>query len=269
MWLEESATRADPNAAQAAVVAPEEDSPAPAPIELPEELKAALSKVDDLKALVGNLQHQVRSSDGRVQTLAKELQSAKQATQSVARAPNDQSVRAAAKTPEKWAKLKDEFPEWGDAVESLVDTLRVEQPTVDLTPMQTEIQNQINGIVQQFSRAVEEAKLFGAYKNYKTTVNSEEFVGWWKQQPGDIQALTASQSAEDAIRALDMFEEHKTKARDASRNVTQERGARLQAAAAPAKRTAAPPPKDDRELTATDLWAQESERRAQIRASRI
>lgn len=269
LWDTEAAIRANPDAQP-----PAETPPAGAPgtetpaTELPQELKDALAKVDDLKALVGNLQHQVRSSDGRVGALQRELQQARSATQAVQRAPNEQTVRAAAKTPEKWAKLKDEFPEWGEAVESLVDTVRAEQPQVDLSPLQTEIQNQINGITQQFHRAVEEAKLFGAYKDYKTIVNSDDFVNFWKAQPAEVQQLTASPLAEDSIRILDMFSEFKTKVKDSTRNIAEERSSKLVAAVA-RPRGAATPPKDDRELTATELWEQESRRREDLRSRRI
>jgi len=270
LWTEVAADRGkDPAAAP--VVTPEATPAEPAeaaPIELPDELKEALAKVDSLKTLVDNLSHRVQSSDGRVGALQRELQQARAATATSQRAPNEQTVRAAAKTPEKWAKLKEEFPEWGEAVESLVDATRAEQPQVDLTPLQTEIQNQINGIVQQFHWAVEEAKLFGAYKNYKTTVNSTDFVDWWKQQPGDIQSLTASRSSEDAIRALDLFSEHQRKVADSKRDTTQERSARLQAAVA-RPRGQATPPKDDRELTAAEVWAAEAAQREQKRANRF
>jgi len=268
-WLEESERRTSPDSAPVAKTGPgPAETPAEEQVELPAELREALTKVDSLKSLVDNLQHQVKSSDGRVQALQRELAISKSATQSVARAPNEQAVRAASASLDKWSKLKDEFPEWGSAVEELVEHAKNEAPAVDLSPLQLEIQNQINGIVQQFSRAVEEAKLFGAYKNYKQVVNSPEFVDWWKQQPGQIQQLTASVAAEDAIHALDLFSAHQQKVRDANRNVTQERSTRLAAAAVPARKTGAPPPKDQRELSAAEIWAAEAARREEARKAR-
>lgn len=273
LWQEETARRSNPDAAPAAETPPAVETPPveepAAKTELPADLLAALAKVDELKDLVGTLQHQVRSGGGQIGALQRELQQVRAATQSVARAPNDQTVRAAQKSPEKWEQLKKDFPEWGEAVEELVAANRVEPAQVDLTPLQTEIQNQINGIVQQFHWAVEEAKLFGAHKDYKKVVNSPEFKQWWASQPGEIQALTASKAAEDAIYAIDLFQEARQKAADATRDTTQERSARLAAAAAPARKAATPPPSDGRDLTAAQLWAAEAARREEIRKSRI
>ncbi len=274
MWNEESARRADLDATaespQATPAAPAEATPA-APLELPEELKVALKSVNDLKALVGNLQHQVRTSDGRVSALQSELAQARTAaTQTTGRAPNDQAVRAASQTPEKWETLKKEFPEWGEAVEALVDTVRTQPaPPVDLTPLQAEIQGSINKIVQDFHWAVEEAKLFGAYRHYKQLVNEPSFREWREKQPPEIQALTASRAADDAIRMLDLYTKDRQAARDATRDVSQDRTARLAAAARPARAPAAPPQTAEGELTAEQLWAQEAARREEIRKRRV
>jgi len=275
LWGEVSAERSNPPATTPdeppAETPPAETPPAEEPPEeLPDELKKALTTVDDLKSLVTRLTHQVQSSDGRVNALLqREQQQAKAATQVVSRAPNEQAVRAAAKTPEAWAKIKNEFPEWGEAIESLVTAnIPAEQQPVDLSPLQKEIQDKINGVLGQFQWAIEEAKLFGAYKNYKTIVNSPEFKTWWSTQPGDIQGLTASAKAEDAIKSLDLFGAAQQKAKDAARNVSQDRGAKLAAAAVPARKPSAPPPADDRELTAAQIWEAEAAARAQKRASR-
>ena len=267
-WLEEANARSNPDAAPPAVAAP---APAaavdePPPPEVPDELARALQDVASLKDLVTQLHHTVRSSEGRVGAMQRELQEARAAAQRVqAPAPNEQTARAAAKDPEKWAKLKEDFPEWGEAVEALVDSRQAPAaPQVDFAP----IEERISGLTTQFQRAIEEAKVFGAHRDWKNVINTPEFVTWHRAQDPQIQALAASAHGEDAITMIDKFKADRQVASDATRNTTAERAARLAAAAAPARKPTAPPPKGDSELTPAELWAQEAAQREQSRAQR-
>lgn len=267
-WRDEAARRTDPDAPKEPPVTAAAEVQEEVHTELPEELKQALAQVDGLKTFVTQLQHQVKSSEGRVAALQREMQVARQAAVSVAApAPNAQAVAAANKSPEKWEKLKEEFPEWGEAVEELVSVRAQPQqpaPQVDLSPIHT----QLNDLTRQVYRAVEEAKVFGAHRDWKQVINTPQFVAWAQTQPPEVQALGASDSAEDAITMIDRYKSDTQKVRDASRNVPVERSARLAAAAAPARRGTVPPPPDDRELTAEQIWAQESGRMAQRRSAR-
>lgn len=267
VWLEEAGLREDPSTKPAPVAAPDpaqatpqEETPG-APVEIPDELRETLRQVDSLKAAMQLVQHKLSSSEGRIGALQRELQAARSVEQYAPRSPNQQTIAAAAKTPEKWAKLKEDFPEWGEAIEELVSTRAPASaaPQVDLEPLQ----GQLNALTSQFARAIEEAKVFGAHRDWKAVINTPEFVNWHRSQSADVQALAASPAAEDAIAMIDRF---KQESRDGNRNVAQERAARLAAAAVPAKRSAAPPPKAESELTATELWAAEAAAREQARA---
>lgn len=274
IWEEEATTRNGDGALAAAVQPAAEPQPAaeappaeaPDTPEFPEELKAALAQVDSLKTLVDRLTHQVSSSEGRLGAIQRELQQAKQAAQSVQRSPNEQAVRAAAKTPEKWAALKNDFPEWAEAVESLVDSR--EQPQADLSVLRAELQGAVNDVTKKFYGALEEAKLFGAYRNYRVIVNGDDFKAWQAIQAPEVQALAQSSHASDAIDMIDRFMEHRQKEKDKTRDVEAERNRRLTAAAQPAVRRNAAPPKGDEELTAADIWNQEAGRRMDKRAQR-
>jgi hypothetical protein len=275
-WLDEAEKRTNPEAAAAAAVTPPAEEPEAEPVtdevQIPEELKSALSQVNDLKTLVQNLQHQVRSSDGRVGALQRELSQSKAAAQiTSAPAPNQQALARAAKSPEKWEALKKEFPEWGEAVEELVSANLSQQPAapqVDLTPLQTQLNEAIAGVEAKFGRAIEEAKVYGAHPKWKDTVKTQEFGAWFGQQPAELQALAASQNGEDAIAMLDRYGDHLQKQRDASRNVPQERQARLAAAVQPARKGTAPPPQSDADMTPAQLWASEAASRERARAAR-
>jgi hypothetical protein len=275
LWNLEAKRRADPTFVEepAKTPAPASTTAEPAPVEpatgeeIPDELKAMLEKFDTLTDVVRKLEHQVRSSEGRVGAMQREFQEAKRAAQTVAApAPNPMAINAAQKTPEKWEQLKKDFPEWGEAVEELVAARAqpVPQPTVDLKP----ILDEIHTLRSQTSRAIEEAKVFGAHRDWIKVINSDDFLAWHKLQTPEVQALAASDKGEDAIEMLDKYKVHAQQVKDKSRNTTAERAARLAAAAQPVRKGAVPPPKADSELTDAEIWAQEAEARTRVRANR-
>lgn len=234
--------------------------------ELPQELRAALTKVDSLAELVSTLTHQVKSSEGRFAAVQRELTAAKTASQVVTRAPNQQTVQAAAKTPEAWAKLKDQFPDWAEAIEAYGSHLiaGVPQPQqIDLAPIQSQFAEQLDELRGQITRSSEEAKLYGAYRGWKKDINSPEFSTWLPTQSAEVQAKFRSPNADDAIDVLDAYHTH---SKDSKRDITAERTQRLQAAVGRPKGQATPPA-DDRDLTDKQIWAQEATRRDQRRAA--
>ena len=268
LWNEEVERRANPDAAPA-TEAPPTDGSAEVPLteeqpekfELPDDLKAQLAQVGNLQVLVQKLQHQVDSSNGRLGAMQRELTAARQAASiSPGQAPNQQTIAHAAKSPEKWKKLKEEFPEWGEAVEDLVSANlpgQTQAPVVDFDPLREEFRQVLVGLSGSLGRAIEEAKVFGAHRDWKQVLQTKELNEWYAAQPDSVKVLFASDNGEDAIRALDMFKQHRQQQKDSSRNVEQERAARLAAAASAPRKGSAPPPKGEHELTADEMWAQE------------
>jgi hypothetical protein len=238
----------------------------PAPkeaVELPEELKAALAQVADFKSLAEKLQHQVDSSNGRLGAIQRELNAAKSAAAvTQATAPNPQTVQRAAKSPEKWEALKKEFPEWGEAVEDLVRANLNDQGTpTDLNPLNTRL-NQGFEILEKLKTQIQEGLVYTAHRDWKTVLQTQAFRGWYDAQAPDVQFLVHSERPEDAIACLDMYKAHQLTSRDATRDVSAERQARLDAAAVTQKKGSPPPPKTDADKTPQELWAEEAARGA-------
>ena len=237
---------------------------------LPDAVKAKLAEIDQIKEANAQLLHHVKTAEGRVAAMQREFEQARKAQQQVApsEAPSQQAIASAAANPEKWEQLKQDFPEWADAMEGYVSSkLSAIQVPQGLTPEQ--VSNYVNQKVAEskaeIGRQLEEAKIEGKYENWRELVNTSDFASWYAVQNPDIKQLANSQSAKDAIKMLDLF--HEAKARPAEQ-IKQERGARLAAAAAPTKGNVAPPPRSVDDMTPAELWNYEAAKRAKQLAER-
>ena len=286
LWDEEAAKldADDQSANQSMATAPEdsllEDEPIAeeaAPDVEPEDplaglsdvVRAKLAQIDELATANAQLLHHVKTAEGRVAAMQREFQQARVAQQQVApqEAPSQGQIVNAAKNPEKWEQLKEEFPEWAGAMEEYVASkLGSVQSQQGLDPQQVAafVQQQVDQTKAEMRQAIEEARVDGKYENWKDTVNTLEFTQWFTVQPPETRALANSDSARDAIRMLDLF--HETKKRSAS-DIRQERGQRL-AAAATTRPGQTPPPKTLDDMSPEELWNYEAAKREKTRAQR-
>ena len=236
---------------------------------LPEAVRAKLAQIDELATANAQLLHHVKTAEGRVAAMQREFQQARVAQQQVApqEAPSQGQIANAAKNPEKWEQLKEDFPEWAGAMEEYVASkLGSVQPQQGFDPQQVAafVQQQVDQTKAEMRQAIEEARVDGKYENWKDTVNTLEFTQWFTVQSPEIRSLANSDSARDAIRMLDLF--HETKKRSAS-DIKQERGQRL-AAAATTRPGQTPPPKTLDDMSPEELWNYEAAKREKTRAQR-
>ena len=286
LWDEEAAKldADDQSANQSMATAPEdsllEDEPIAeeaAPDVEPEDplaglsdvVRAKLAQIDELATANAQLLHHVKTAEGRVAAMQREFQQARVAQQQVApqEAPSQGQIVNAAKNPEKWEQLKEDFPEWAGAMEEYVASkLGSVQSQQGLDPQQVAafVQQQVDQTKVEMRQAIEEARVDGKYENWKDTVNTLEFTQWFTVQSPETRALANSDSARDAIRMLDLF--HETKKRSAS-DIKQERGQRL-AAAATTRPGQTPPPKTLDDMSPEELWNYEAAKREKTKAQR-
>mgnify|MGYP001765480895 CR=1 FL=1 len=264
----------EPTTDTSAAAEPEPEAPAPEAEDplagVPEGVRKQLARIDELAAANAQLTQHVRSAEGRVAAMQRELQVAKAAQQTVAPkdAPTQTQVAAAAKSLKKWDALKTEFPEWADGVEELVAANRADpQPQAPVfTPEQVAelVRKEVAAVEGKTARMVESLRVETKHGNWQDTVNSTEFTQWFLVQNPETRALADSPNAADAIRMLDLFQEAKKRPAAEIRN---ERGARL-AAAATTRPGTTPPPKNESEMSAEEIWNQEAARREKTRAAR-
>lgn len=259
---------ADPVADEPAAAAAQEVQADPL-AGLPEEVKAALAKIPQLEQANAQLLHHVKTAEGRVAAMQREFQQARAAQTAVAPqdAPSQGQIATAAKNPEKWEQLKQDFPEWAGAMEEYVAAkLGGVQQHSGLTPDQVAgyVQQQVAQTKAEMARLVEEARIEGRHENWREQVKTPEFIAWYSVQSPEVRALADSPSARDAIKMLDLFEQ--ARVRPAS-EVRQERSQRL-AAAATVRPGQTPAPKTLDAMSPEELWNFEAKQREKTRAQR-
>jgi hypothetical protein len=274
LWDEEASKLAadgDTSASELLAAAPEtpqEPEPEQAQIEpeQPEDplaglspaVRAKLAQIDDLAQANAQLLHHVKTTEGRVAAMQREAQQARQAA--MQEAPTQTAIASAAKNPEKWEQLKQDFPEWAGAMEEYVASkLGVSSQQQSLSPEAVAqfVQQEVANTKAEMGRLMEEARIEGKYENWRDTINTTEFAQWFTVQTPETRALADSPAAKDAIRMLDLFSTAQTRS---AGDIKQERGARL-AAAATTRTGQTPPPKTLGDMSPAELWNYEAKKR--------
>jgi len=201
--LEDPALSAEPE------LEPEPESK-PEPVDpfqgLPPEL---LAKIEDLQKANEDLRNHVLSAEGRVAAWQREREEQKRLSQVAT--PTQTDVAKATANPEKWEQLKQDFPEWAEAMEEYVGT-KVGQPSQGVSEEQLNrlIEERTEKIRTEALEAIEYAKLETKHSDWRETINSDEFVKWIGAQPVDVYNLIDSPKAADATRVIDLFKAART-----------------------------------------------------------
>ena len=192
--------------------APEADPWEGVPAALKQTLEALQSKVSAIDT-IGN---EVKQWSGRVGAIQRELQlqrnAAEQAAKTVSEAPTKQQMAEAAQDDEAWSELKDEFPEWADALEKRtgklekkfseqIESLRQQQPqAMDLSALRREYDQKLLAV---------------KHPSWQQLVASPEYNEWLNKQPQDVrQKALESTDALECIEVLDQFTAAKSPVKD-------------------------------------------------------
>jgi hypothetical protein len=245
-----------------------EPTPAPATdpfASLSPELKARLEKVDQLEsaiAVLPMLQQSLKTAEGRVAAMQRELDVAKNAAKAVQDAPSSAQINAAKGNTQKWDALKKEFPDWADATEEFVRA-----SIAGVTPAQVPglAPEEVERIAQKYAgvspealtKAVEEAKVEGKHENWLEDINSPDFVKWLPMQTPELQALAHSTKGRDAIKLLDAYKAVQKAPAD---DVQKARTDKLAAAVTTRPGGSAPTGKTVDTMTPAELWEYERKR---------
>lgn len=247
----------DEQASEPAAAAPAELHKAEVPADAQAQLQASpdvqalLDRITGLELTLQQQAQRLRQAEGHIGGLnsqvRQQLQVAQRVTDAGGAAPSAQQIADAQKSPEALARLKEDYPEFGSAVESVLaaQMAHIEQRLKGLAPQQ-----QIEGVVtrQELERARAEWAIDYRHPEWKSTVKEAAFAGWLSRQAPEVQLLAQSESARDAIRLLDLYSD--------ARSTTTQRTQRLTAAAAmPNGRQArGPQQKSVDDMTPAEYW---------------
>lgn len=165
---------------------------------LPDAVKAKLAEIDELKKANAQLLHHVKSTEGRVAAMQREAQIARQAAKAADDAPTSGQIAAASKNPEKWEALKQDFPEWSEAMEEYVSAKLATQPRTESAVSAQQIagyvQQQVAQTRAEMQKAFEESRVEDRHGDWKQTVQTQEFVSWFQMQsPKCVRWLSPTQ----------------------------------------------------------------------------
>lgn len=219
------------------------------------EVRAKLERFDQMAGSQQQLLNELRETKGRVSALQSEFAKSRNA-QSSGESPSQKQIAAAASNPQKWAELKNDFPEWGEGIEAFVESRLGALAGSGLTAEQVEQQvaQRTDMLAQQFEKSLVELK----YDNWENIVRTDDFNQWFGAQKPEVQMLANSPKGKDAIRMLDLFHEAKKKPVADVRQTRQEK----LAAAVTAKPGASVVTKTFEDMTPSEQWNYLAEERA-------
>ena len=233
-------------------------------------IRAKLEQIDELAQANAQLLHHVKTTEGRVAAMQREAQQARQAATAVATqdAPTQTAIVSAAKNPEKWEQLKQDFPEWAGAMEEYVASKlggsQQAQNMMTSDQVSNYVQQQVAQTRAEMGRLLEENRIEAKHEDWRNTINTTEFAQWFAVQSPETRALADSSASKDAIKMLDQFNVSRSVS---ATEIKQERGARL-AAAATTRPGATPPRKTVGDMSPAELWNYEAKKREREIAER-
>ena len=178
---------------------------------VPPVLRETLDKLSATVNHIGPALRRLKSAEDRIEAIGNaSKEAAKAATSAGAQAPTQAQVASASASGEKWKQIKDDFPEWADAMDERLAALGTAQaPQVDVDGLRREL---AEGTRAQVAGAIDtaEERAYVRFKHpaWRKTVTTPEYVDWFKSQPPEFRALEQSDLADDAIKVLDAYAEH-------------------------------------------------------------
>lgn len=207
---------------------------------VPQVVREQLEAVTGKLSSVDKISDRIRNIEGHVGGLASQVKSFVTASKAVAKSgvetPTEAQIETAAQSSEKWKAIKEDYPDWADALEErLAQEKRAASP-VDLDEIQKKVDESVGSINNNLRaelRRAHETIVEIKHPDWRKDVNTGEFKAWFNKQPSEMQALAASENAVDAIRLLDVY-------KSSIKKVKQDKEQRLRSAVTP-QGTAAKP----------------------------
>jgi hypothetical protein len=136
--------------------------------------------------------------------------------------PTQAQVDAAAESPAKWRQMKEDLPDWAEAVEERLAELAkttTAAPSVDASKLKEEFLGEVDSRLSNLGKdATAQARVFAVLDlkhdpdwntSWQADVNSPEYDAWFATQKPEVQALAASSAVKDASRLITLFREHR------------------------------------------------------------
>ena len=185
-----------------------EPGPEPQPEPEPESKPNENSAEDPLEKIRNQFDGRLRNMQGEINKLTKQLSQSNGAAATAAAkeqgadAPSATQVREAMADGEKLAALREEFPEWAEALDEQISL--VEQRVLSKVPAADTSGLATKDEIEEFRQKL---PVLIKHPTFEKDIRSEVFSKWFDAQPVDVQALADSEEPSDAIALMDKFYE--------------------------------------------------------------
>jgi chromosome segregation ATPase len=152
-------------------------------------------KLADAEKRAKDLEQRLKSDLGRQSALQRKVQELQAQLEAGPKTQKSEREHSA-----KMKQLMADFPEIAEAVQEEMDAR--------LSAVKNEFQSVVTPIKareQEQELVVAEQRVKEIYPEFVATVNSPEFVEWYRKQPAAVQSLAGSKDPQDAIAMLDYF----------------------------------------------------------------
>jgi hypothetical protein len=284
----EKASAADPEQKPAEQPEPTEKpaEPPPPPPDAPKEPEKPdpLSLVQSTIAELAKSHQETVGNVRQISSAVAQLNQTKAEAAIAAAAPTpkgltEAEIAAAAKDPDEWEQIKAENPEWGKAIEKVLEhrlkAAIAAQPKVDADQIAKDIeariraglQSEIAPVVQstltqskQAERQMSEAyqAVAAVHPEWTKTIATPEFESWKAKQSPGIRALYTSPDPDDAIQMLNLYVGSKPAEKPTGKSADQvaaERQAKLSQSVIPTGAQASRGQVDTTNMTWEEDWA--------------
>ena len=215
---------------------PQEDEPQENEEEFdPKSLARAIAQLDsNFKSQLRDLNGKFGGLNQQIGTLKSEVAAAK-VTAVSDDAPSKNQIDNASQNLTKWNQLKDDFPEWAEAIEQRFSSQpKQAAPVAKPAEVETKADTRIDDMALQ----LETMRTKERHPDFDSVVKSDGFKVFMAGLPVRLQELASSPKAEDAIFLLDHYKS--TAGLKTSQQVVAERQGKLRNAVSPVRGQATP-----------------------------
>lgn len=176
---------------------------------LPDAVVEQLKGVESMQSEFEKMSFRLKQAEQRVGGLTNKLQAEEEAKAKVKEAPSDEELKAAADDAEAMESLREDWPEWAEALEKsekrITKNIADKFGNVDVEKVRGELQTDFDSKLTQQQQNFEKRLVEFNHKGWEETVRSEEFNTWAGKQDDKTREQIGSNKAEDVVDILNMF----------------------------------------------------------------
>lgn len=214
---------------------------------IPPDLQKQIEGMSNRLNALSAIEERLKQTERRIGSMQNEFHAAKIAATEQLNAPTASEMADAAKEKADWDELKEDYPEWADAIEK-----KLAATSAEVAKAIPKISDLKDGLVS--TEVFEQRLLSFKYPDWKQTVKKPEYHEWLKAQPNELQHKHYNgKTADDAVFVLDRFNAFQATKKN-PQQIAESRKTRLQQAAQkPTTQKAPSHPKSEADMSDDEL----------------